>query len=148
MFTNLLYFQHIVQASVCLNIGLVLEKRNLPAIFKDVNSLVTLEQLCKSTNYVRDVGRQLGQSQCTGKFLEIIFEKSTGVIERWQQLILSLTKFSCDLREVFGQKSIIEIVSKQKINRCITLFLCYFTSDVWARKQLRLEGALPIILKR
>lgn len=127
---------------------MVLEKRNLPAIFKDVNSLVTLEQLCKSSTYVRDVGRQLGQSQCTGKFLDIIFEKSSGVVERWQQLILRLTQYSCDLREVFGQKSIKEIVLKQKISRCITLFLCYFALDAWARKHLRLENALQVVLER
>jgi hypothetical protein len=125
----------------------VIERRDLPAIFKDINSLVILEQLNK-THFARDVGRQLGQSLCTGKFLEIIFAKSTRIVERWQQVILSLTKLSCDLREVFGQKSITEIISKQKINRCVTLFLCYFAIDVWARKVLRLEGALPVILKR
>ncbi|KAI6182748.1 hypothetical protein M3Y97_00414200 [Aphelenchoides bicaudatus] len=143
------YVRHIVHANVVSNIGLVLEKRELPAIFKDFHSLIIMEQLKESKIYVRDVGRQLGQSKCTEKLLEIIFAKpTTDIIKRWQQLILNLTRLSCDLREEFGRKAITEIVSRNQINRCISLFLCYFAHDSWARKYLRIDNALPIILKK
>lgn len=109
-----------------------------------------MEQLSNNDKNIRDTGRQLGQAEgTTAKFLDIILEDpTTQSIAKWQQLILNFSRNSCDLRDDFGQKAIASVVEKQKVNRCIILFLCCFAHDVWGRKSLKEEGALSIILER
>jgi hypothetical protein len=121
----------------------------LPSITQDTNVLIILEQLCRNINYIRDIGRQLGQARCAETILKIIFEDAVNPqIEKWQNLILNLTKYSCDFRNDFRHNAIPVVVSNRKVNRCIILFLCYLAHDAWARKDLRTENGLPLILER
>ncbi|KAI6178603.1 hypothetical protein M3Y98_00518600 [Aphelenchoides besseyi] len=143
------FSKSVVMSNGAYHIGVLMAKRSTSNLLKDENLLRVLEMFRSLGRTIILIGRQLAQSECAPKLLEILLSDSTAKnMNRLQMLIIQIAKEAFDLRESFGVIAISSLVATQRKTRQICAFLSYFARDAWGRQALRTEHALKMILER
>uniref|UniRef100_A0A1I7S1Y8 BTB domain-containing protein n=1 Tax=Bursaphelenchus xylophilus TaxID=6326 RepID=A0A1I7S1Y8_BURXY len=143
--------KHVVMSNSAYYMGVRIKQLPQGDIIDDVNILSTMELLSKST-YIRDFGRQLAQSTCNEALMNILYseikEDKDDLLKRWKSLIVFLAKYSFQMREMFNQRVIEEVVQKGVLDKYLCSFLISFTVEPYGRSALRLGGGIDLILER
>uniref|UniRef100_A0A0K0DFJ8 ERAP1_C domain-containing protein n=1 Tax=Angiostrongylus cantonensis TaxID=6313 RepID=A0A0K0DFJ8_ANGCA len=95
---------------------------------------------------VRDTGRQVAESDCAERLLELFFDDE---VHGAKELVLMLCKGSADIRDRMGEARVIQRIvesANDSISNC--KLLTAFAQEAWGRADLRESGALDFLISR